>query len=70
VSRKVGGAAVRNRLKRRIREVVRRQPIRAAWRSDLVVIAKEGVGAVSADVVRQELTGVLAGRRASGTSVT
>ena len=37
VSRKVGGAVVRNQVKRRMREVARLTPIMAGW--DLVFIA-------------------------------
>jgi len=59
VSRKVGGAVTRNLVKRRIREVFRRHPARAAFGRDLVVIAKEGVGKVSFAVVRRELGTVL-----------
>ena len=38
VSRRVGKAEVRNRVKRRLREIVRKTPLRAGW--DIVVIAR------------------------------
>ena len=59
VSRKVGGAVTRNRLKRRIREVFRRHPERGDAGVDLLVIAKPGVGAVSEAIVRREMTAAL-----------
>ena len=59
VSRKVGGAVTRNLLKRRIREVFRRHPDRGRLECDLIVIAKEGVGAVEIGSVRREMTSVL-----------
>jgi ribonuclease P protein component len=56
VSRKIGAAAVRNRLKRRLREVFRRHPERSGFRSDIVVIAKEGAGALRFEDVRRQIT--------------
>jgi ribonuclease P protein component len=38
VSRRVGKAVVRNRVKRRLREIVRQTPLRTGW--DIVVIAR------------------------------
>jgi ribonuclease P protein component len=38
VGRRVGKAVVRNRVKRRLREIVRQTPLRAGW--DIVVIAR------------------------------
>ena len=38
VSRRVGKAVVRNRIKRRLREIIRQLPLRAGW--DIVVIAR------------------------------
>jgi ribonuclease P protein component len=55
VSRKVGGAVVRNRVKRRIRESFRRSPDRVRWGGDLIVIAKAGAGSISTGEVRKEL---------------
>jgi ribonuclease P protein component len=45
VSRHVGKAVVRNRVKRQLREIVRQTPLRAGW--DIVVIARGA--AVQAD---------------------
>ncbi len=55
VSRKVGGAVVRNLVKRRVRNVFRRDPSRLLPESDLIVIAKPGAGAVSMRVIEREL---------------
>jgi ribonuclease P protein component len=38
VSRRVGNAVVRNRVKRRLREIVRKMPVQPGW--DIVIIAR------------------------------
>jgi ribonuclease P protein component len=63
VSRKVGGAVVRNRIKRRVREVFRRDPERLMPRHDLVVIARAGAGTVPQGEVREELRAACKPRR-------
>ena len=55
VSRKVGGAVVRNLVKRRVRGIFRRDPARLLPESDLIVIAKPGAGAVTSRDIEREL---------------
>ncbi len=60
VSRKVGKAVVRTRLKRRIREIYRRWRERSKLpASDLVVHAKPAAGSAGFDELRAELVGLL-----------
>jgi ribonuclease P protein component len=41
VSKRIGGATVRNKVKRRLREAVRQAPVKRGW--DVVFIARRGV---------------------------
>lgn len=43
VSGRVGKAVVRNRVRRRLKEIVRQEPIRGGW--DLVFVAREKIAA-------------------------
>jgi ribonuclease P protein component len=66
VSKKVGGAVVRNRVKRRIRESFRRATGRRHWRGDVIVIAKPGAGSIASEVIRGELEATLQRQLAAG----
>ena len=58
VSRRVGNAVVRNRVKRQIREWFRRVGREALTGSDVVVIARPGAGALDGAASARELTGL------------
>lgn len=45
VSKRVGKAVVRNRVKRRLREIARKEPIQEGW--DIVMIARSGLAAAT-----------------------
>lgn len=56
VSRRVGGAVVRNRVKRRVREWFRHSSANLAEGFDLVVIARARAATYSSERVREELS--------------
>lgn len=55
VSRKVGGAVVRNRVKRRVREWFRLSRAQLSAGVDLVVIARRGAGGLATCQIASEL---------------
>jgi len=57
VGRGVGKAVVRNRVKRRLREIVRQAPIQEGW--DVVVIARRDTGGVDFWTLKHSLEGLL-----------
>jgi len=63
VSRRVGGAVVRNRVKRRLREVIRRKLARIAPGYDLVIIARPGAADARMETLEQDVEVLLARAR-------
>lgn len=55
VSRKVGGAVVRNRVKRRLREAVRHERTLLGERVDVVIIARPSAAARSQAELREQV---------------
>jgi len=57
VSRRVGGAVVRNRVKRQLREILRLAPLEPGW--DIMFIARPKVGGASFASVEKSVHGLL-----------
>lgn len=61
VSRRLGGAVVRNRVKRRMREILRALPLEAGW--DIVFIARPKAAAASFANLEKTVRGLLSRAR-------
>ena len=57
VSKAVGGAVVRNRVKRRLREAARLTGVQQGW--DLVLVARKGAGPADFHSLRSSMTDLL-----------
>lgn len=57
-SKKVGGAVVRNRVKRRLREIVKRLPVQAGW--DIVLVARPAIAEAEYQDIKDKLRELLA----------
>lgn len=61
VSRRLGGAVVRNRVKRRLREILRSMPLEAGW--DIIFIARPKAAAADFASLEKAVRGLLARAR-------
>jgi ribonuclease P protein component len=57
VGRRVGGAVVRNRVKRRLREILRRLPLEPGW--DIIFIARPHVASADFAALKKAIHGLL-----------
>ena len=57
-SKKVGGAVVRNRVKRRLREIARRLPVKAGW--DIVLVARPAMAGAKYQSIKEKIKELLA----------
>ena len=64
VGKRVGGAVVRNRVKRRLREIMRRRELKGGW--DVVIIARAPSGGSSFRQLREEMDNLLCGAGMEG----
>lgn len=63
VSKRIGSAVVRNRVKRRLREVFRRHKNLLNLHSDVVVVARSAAANAPASVYTEQFCGLLRGRQ-------
>jgi len=61
VSQRVGGAVTRNRVKRRLREILRREPLTPGW--DIVFIARQAAATTGYAELKQSVEGLLSRAR-------
>lgn len=66
VSRKVGGAVTRNRVKRLLREIMHTMPLKPGW--DIVIIARSSSAQSRYDGLKQAVEHLLSRARLSQTS--
>jgi ribonuclease P protein component len=57
VSKRLGGAVVRNRVKRRLREIMRVLPLEAGW--DIIFIVRPKAATASFDTMQKTVRGLL-----------
>lgn len=57
VSRRVGKAVVRNRVKRRLREILRQTPLKSGW--DIIFVARSSAARASYEILSKSVMGLL-----------
>jgi len=57
-SKKVGGAVVRNRIKRRLREIAKRLPVQPGW--DIVLVARPSIAGAEYQEIKEKIEELLA----------
>jgi ribonuclease P protein component len=67
-SRRLGGAVERNRVRRRLREILRRHADAAGQGWDILIVARPAIIGASFDELRDALERLLAGIRATLTA--
>ena len=58
VSKRVGGAVIRNKVKRRLREILRVMPVKSAW--DIVFIVRPAAATADYATLKKAVEGLLA----------
>ena len=66
VGKRVGGAVVRNRVKRRLREIFRRERAQFPTTIDVVIVPQAGAGECSSEELREELLSLISRWRPRG----
>ena len=57
-SKKVGGAVIRNRVKRRLREITKRLPVKPGW--DIVLVARPAMAEAEHQDIKDKIRELLA----------